>query len=332
LAPTRVVAVRAALLALVLLGGGACFRPSILSGGFKCGGPKSNQCPDNFVCDQSGFCVTTLDGGVGGAGGAAGSGGMMATGGHGGMGGAQVVCLPPVADTNCSGPVDAGGMCDPVCNTGCGSCNEKCSVNSQKTETCNPLFNAGGSTPSLFGTCQARNVGTASQSDNCAAGQVCLQLTTCNFECYQFCRSDADCSGSTCTRDLGNGRLGCEVPPADNCDPVKLKTGASDGCPGGNLSSCYLSGTTEHTVCDCQNNGTSGSVSSPCTQSRDCFPGLVCADEGRGAQCYQVCRLPGDGGVDLTRADAGEQECTTTCIPFPLTNGTNSATYGVCVH
>ncbi|HVZ89399.1 MAG TPA: hypothetical protein VHG72_20730, partial [Polyangia bacterium] len=304
----RVVAVRAALLVAVLAGG-ACFRPSIKSGGFRCGGPHNDQCPDNFVCDKTTtLCVSSIDGGVGGAGG---MGGAAGTGGHLGTGGMAIVCLPAVADTNCGtgGTVDAGGMCDPVCNTGCKSCDEKCSVNTAGTETCNaPLA---GPPPALFGSCTPRALsGASSQTDNCAPGQVCLGLTTCGSECYQFCRSDLDCNGTSCTRDLGNGRLGCEVPLAD-CDPVKLKSGASNGCPGGNLGSCYLSGQTEHTLCDCQtyNPSVTGVVGDPCTHSRDCFAGLVCANEGQGLKCYQVCRLPGDGGVDLTRVDAGEQEC-----------------------
>lgn len=322
----RVVAVRAALLVAVLAGG-ACFRPSIKSGGFRCGGPHNDQCPDNFVCDKTTtLCVSSIDGGVGGAGG---MGGAAGTGGHLGTGGMAIVCLPAVADTNCGtgGTVDAGGMCDPVCNTGCKSCDEKCSVNTAGAETCNaPLA---GPPPALFGTCTQRALaGAASQTDNCAPGQVCLKLTICGTQCFQFCRSDADCNGTSCTRDLANGQLGCDVPQVD-CDPIQ--GAANNGCSGGSFTSCYVSSQTEHTVCDCQTLNSSGALGDTCTRSRDCFPGLVCVNgTGTGATCYKACRLPGDGGVDETRVDAGEQPCVGTCSPFQLSDGTSSKTFGYC--
>jgi hypothetical protein len=49
-------------------------------------------------------------------------------------------------------------------------------------------------------------------------------------------------------------------------------------------------------------------------------------------QCKKVCRLTGDGGVDLTKRDAGEMGCVDyrNCQPFLVSNGTSSTTFGYC--
>jgi hypothetical protein len=49
-------------------------------------------------------------------------------------------------------------------------------------------------------------------------------------------------------------------------------------------------------------------------------------------QCKKACRLPGDGGVDLTKRDAGESGCVDykNCLPFLVSSGTSSSTFGFC--
>jgi hypothetical protein len=313
-----------------LLASAGCFRPKYLTGGYACG--EDGGCPSSQVCDPSSkLCVGSL-GGAGGKGG---------EGGKGGMGGRDAGVDMP-ADRPCTGaiascqPSDAG-LCDPVCNTGC-SCLKKCSVNGNGELTCN-VPTAG--SPGLLGTCAQTAFGST-QTDNCAPGQVCVapRGDECLLRCYQFCRTNSDCTnGASCSIDAGSGASLCDVPPFP-CDPVlnAAKFPQYSNCPGGNFVGCYLSGNSLDTVCDCQDSppdGSSGSNLQACVRSRDCFPGLVCIDPtGRGKQCRKVCRLPGDGGANLTKTDAGEQGCAnndpTLCLPFLLSNGMPSTTFGFC--
>jgi hypothetical protein len=330
-------AVRAALLCALLASVG-CFRPKILPGGFRCG-DGGNPCPDSFTCDKSiGSCIPNgSDAGAptGGTGGKGGQGGKGGTAGR-DAGVDKPVDRPCTAQVANCRPPDGGttGMCDPVCNTGCGECHEKCSVNSSGALTCNEPM---GTPTGLFGTCGQTNFG-AIQTDNCQPGQLCVAKNTCSTtgECYQFCRTNADCSGgASCSRDAGGGYSFCDVSPFA-CDPVVGAAKTNSGCPGGQFVGCYLSASTNSTLCDCQftSSGSAGAIHSSCTQSRDCFAGLICIDPTGhdNKTCLKVCRLPGDGGVDLTRKDAGEGECTdlSLCSPIALANGTTNPTYGVC--
>ncbi len=231
-------------------------------------------------------------------------------------------------------PTAATAMCDPVCNTGCGECYQKCSVNSGGALTCNEPK---GTPVGLFAACGQTSFG-ATQTDNCQPGQLCVTENTCSTtgECYQFCRTSADCSGDAgCSRDAGGGYSFCDVPPVA-CDPVVGAAKTNSGCSGGQFVGCYLSATTTNTLCDCQftSTGSAGAIHSACTRSRDCFAGLICLDPTghNNKTCLKVCRLPGDGGVDLTRTSAGEQGCTdlSLCSPIALANGMTNPTYGFC--
>jgi hypothetical protein len=333
----HVLAVRAALLGLVLASAG-CFRPKILTGGFSCG--PGDACPDGLMCDVSqNLCVTTIkDAGAGGSGGTGGSAGKSGQGGSAGMdagvrdmGPPDRPCLDPIASCQRS---DAG-MCDPVCNTGCGQCFQKCSVNTNGDLTCNAPSPGPPSAVGVFGQCAQMSAGP-SQTDNCAPGEFCLASGECGSRCYQLCRTDNDCpNNASCSRDAGGGNKFCDAPPA-GCDPVKgaALSQTYSGCVGGpNTFDCYLSATNlTTTICDCEFSG--GRYLDDCVHSRDCFAGLVCYDPSGGtapsAKCYPVCRLAGDGGADQTRTDAGEQPCNGgagSCQPFYPPN----PVYGYCL-
>src|SRR5579871_6897250 len=309
-------AVRVALFGTVLLAAG-CFRPKLGSGNFSC--LDSGTCPDNFYCDKgSGLC---FENGSGGKSGSAGTGGQGGQGGSPTDGGApDRPCLAPAASTNCPG--DAGaGLCDPVCNTGCGSCSDKCSVNSLGNLTCNPLGPAAAATVGLLQYCEQESPQDKSmQTDNCAPGEVCLSASLCPMpRCYQFCRTSADCSGgASCSRDAGGGNKFCDVPPVA-CNPLP---GMNTGCGATNVG-CYLSGTSLNTLCDCQfqrSDMKNGVLHDPCAHSRDCLPGYVCTNPtGTGSQCYPVCMLPQDGGTSTST-------CAGTCLPLSASN----ALYGFC--
>jgi hypothetical protein len=331
----HVLAVHAALLGIALASVG-CFRPKILPGGFRCV-VDGGACPDGFVCDPGSLtCVSSLGGAGGktGAGGAAGKGGQGGQAGQaatGGMGGQDAgPCLDAIA--NCQ-PSDAG-MCDPVCNTRCGECHQKCSVNTNGDLTCNAPYPAG-SAVGVFGQCSQMSTGP-DQTDNCAPGEFCYAAGECGSRCVRICRTNSDCpNNASCSRDAGGGNKFCDAPPVA-CNPVK---GAAinqqySGCVGPPTTlNCYVSSADfTATLCDCEFAG--GRFSDPCVTSRDCFAGLVCYDPTGGtapsAKCYPICRLPGDGGVDETRTDAGEQGCSGgpgNCLPFDPPN----PTYGYCL-
>jgi hypothetical protein len=320
-------AVRAALLCALLASLG-CFRPKILPGGFRCG-DGGNPCPDNFTCDKSsGSCIPN------GSDAGAPTGGTGGKGGQGGRGGAagrdagvdMPVDRPCTAQVANCRPADGGttGMCDPVCNTGCGECHEKCSVNSKGTATCADPFEPTKPAGLLQSCDQYVPSDPAGQSDNCAPGEICINASTCTLpRCYQFCRSNSDCQGgASCSRDAGAYRF-CDVPPSvPGCNPL---AGARDtsGCSNGLF--CYLSSSGQNTLCDCQFDRAgltgNGSPGSECNNSRDCLVGNVCVltNVMNPKQCFGVCLLPVDGGPADT--------CASNCAPLP---GAGNSIYGWC--
>jgi hypothetical protein len=314
----QVLAVRALMLGALLASAG-CFRPKILSGGYACGDAGSNPCPDNFVCDpRSHLCVSSI-GGASGTGGT-GTGGTTGTGGAGGVdaGGVDRPCIGAIAGCQ---PTDAG-LCDPVCNTGCGQCYQKCSFNTNGALTCNDLYPPNQPPVGLLQFCSPYSpADPTGQSDNCGPGQICANGSACGVpRCYRFCRRDSDCTGgASCSRDGGSYQF-CDVPPKV-CDPVAGGTGSQD-CGGLN---CYLAQTGKNTLCDCQFNraglGGVGRPSDSCNHSRDCLNGNACVflSASLGKQCKAVCLLPVDGGAP--------DPCPGGCQPLQADGG---STYGWC--
>jgi len=244
----------------------------------------------------------------------------------------DAACLDPM--TPCT-PGDAG-MCDPVCNTGCSKCYQKCSVDTAGDLTCNQLSTTGkpAGILQLCGPFQSSSSDLTTQSDNCQPGSACIAHNICGARCYQFCRKDADCqTNASCSIDAGGGNSFCDVPTMP-CNPVQgaASASATSGCPAGNtLQSCYLSSDTGKTVCDCYQVGVG--KGQPCVHARDCFGGLTCTDPfGHGTKlCYKVCRLPSPDGGAATPANAAEQGCSaSSCVPILLSNGTTTTVYGVC--
>lgn len=326
-------AVRAAL-ACALLASVGCFRPKILSYGYRCG--DSGACPDNFTCDKLiGYCLQSgtdagAPTGTGGKGGQGGQAGKPGTGGTGAVdaGAPDRPCTGQVAMATCP-QADAGtGTCDPVCNTGCGQCYQKCSVSSSGGLTCNDLYNPNPNNPNptplgLLAYCDSTSpANPLGETDDCAPGTVCIAGSTCPRRCYQFCRTTTDCQGgASCTRDAGAYSF-CDVPPMA-CNPIPT-SGLPSNCPSG--LSCYLS-SGGHTICDCQFDRvgslatSTGRPGDPCNHSRDCLSGSVCLNEiGFSKNCYKICLLPVDGGTD--------PNCLSGCMPLPGADG--GTPYGWC--
>ena len=177
-------------------------------------------------------------------------------------------------------------MCDPVCQTGCG-CHEKCLSNTVGTLTCSvPIAGR----PRVVGEgCNPFAPGSATQSDDCMPGLVCVP-DGCGNRCYKYCKTDGDCPMSTCTRDAGGGVKICDVPNVA-CNPI-TNNGMPDGCGTSSDSlTCWLSQSgTDQTFCDCPGVFSVGRPNTACTATRDCFPGLVCVGSNM-MQCQKACSL-----------------------------------------
>jgi hypothetical protein len=272
--------------ALVALSSAGCYKPHVKSGGFLCNAGLVPDCPEGFQCDMpSNTCIikgapvdaavehpeVKPDGAVD----------------HAEAGPIDVASdVPPV----CLKPVDgctsdpANTKCDPLCQTGCG-CHEKCSVNWKGLLTCNQQ--SGALARHEGQSCSPVSDSTLSQTYDCDPGLVCWN-EPCGSLCARFCRSDADCPGSVCARTLAGGFKACDFPASD-CNPVSALGDMK--CPVTD-EGCYLSATIpDRTVCDCPN--LSQKNGEPCNTSRDCLPGLVCADPLGGIVllCHPACSL-----------------------------------------
>ncbi len=204
-------------------------------------------------------------------------------------------------------------MCDPYCQSGC-ACNQRCLINAAGAPTCSQPLAPGNL--AVGQTCVVASSGTSSQTDACAPGSVCIR-EACGMHCFTYCRTDADCPNSTCSRPatelMGNpgGFKVCEVPFA-TCDPLKPHM----DCPS-TAETCYLSSVAaDRTFCACHNGDKR--ENDPCDSTEDCFPGLVCVGAGTAgdSRCRAVC---GMGTVIPCNGNA-------TCRPV---NG--SKTYGYCL-
>jgi hypothetical protein len=275
-----------------LLGAAACYSPKISPGGFACSKTYMQECPSGYSCRADNHCWLNgtnppADAGVDHAVDQAVDTTVEAA--------AEVhppdamIEVQPTCIVKPSPCTPAGGAtCDPMCSTGCPVCDQKCSVNTLGTATCNaPLA---GLVRQLGESCTVDKAGSAGQTDNCAAGLLCIQAS-CGSSCFKFCRVDADCPGSECSRTLTGGVKFCDVPAVKTCNPV---TGlAPTNCPG-SAQGCYVSATVpDETRCDCP--FADVHEGGDCTVSRDCLPGLVCADPNGQNHfiCERACKLTG---------------------------------------
>lgn len=277
----------------------ACYKPDIADNKLFCGGTLNDQCPDGFHC-VSGRCRTS--GGVGGTGGTVNTGGT---------GGTNPMCLGPLPGTT---PQNTG-MCDPVSQTGCADCTQRCNIVG-KMQVCQNPPAAGNKVSELC---------SFSPTDTCDPGLICLGelQPVCGAHCYRYCRKDGDCTdGAHCVVPLSFGdmeltQLVCDVPPV-TCLPYK----GTANCAKGEGFGCYLAGARfpEEVVCDCAGTLEEGQ---DCTIERaECKPGFICAianpGSGESAKCRAVC--------PLNNPALAKQVCNgAMCVPYA-----NSSKYGFC--
>lgn len=274
----------ALLLAAVIVGAGACYRPNIVDGGLFCSSPEQ-LCPDGFVC-SGGRCHKKLaDGAVSEV-----------------KAETNTDTRPPDAGSDACTPssgiagcvVQSGLACDPVCQTVC--------CGGQKCTAMNTGPSPGGAatlgcaavnTPirRLGDPCDPKDAGTERRSDNCAAGLACIEGNNGSM-CLKLCRGDADCDpGIKCEQrgiEAGTGSYVASVCglPHTPCDPT---LGPISGCPSSRI--CYLvtsdrlNGDT--TICEISS-GENKNLS--CKYSRECLIGYTCAATGPGAgYCRPTC-------------------------------------------
>jgi hypothetical protein len=150
---------------------------------------------------------------------------------------------------------------------------------------------AGGAakTRQLGETCAPSQAPDGGQTDDCDPSLVCVQ-DCASYRCYRPCQTDLDCPESLCTtRGAPVGTRLCEIR-FTTCDPVGGKTGcaAAEGCYL--LSSAAAPSGVDQLVCDCP--AGSNAVAMSCSDSRDCFAGLVCPPQGSGVgagYCQRLC-------------------------------------------
>ena len=254
-ARSRTSSLAALVLTAVVVLGADCYKPNVESGGLTCASAPAKPCPDGFTCVGA-VCVsaTAPDAAVGSGGHGGTASGGHGSGGHLASGGAP----------GTGGQVSTGGV-----------------VGSGGTPPGQPR--------AVGESCTITDLDAPDQSDNCQAGATCVEDCAQNV-CFRTCNTDDDCPGASCTRMTKSGIKFCELAYTA-CDPHAASM--EQGCAGS--TSCYLLSSTpapgggDRTVCDCPVD--EKGLNEPCTESRDCFPGLVCpaSTAPGGGFCRQAC-------------------------------------------
>lgn len=260
-----------------------CYKPNLADGKLLCG--PAGACPDGYAC-VNGLCW---------------QGGIVSPPDGGG-----VVDMAPPPDLSCFGAVPectvtSTGVCDPVCQTGCG-CQEKCSVSSAGEAACVPVQGQ----KAVGAGCNVMGYQSPAQTDDCVPGAVCLYpggKGTTRAYCFALCSSDTACPNSRCVpRPVSPPPdTVSKAPTANVCDTPFTQTPCNPfdntGCVG-DLSYCYLAPpdpVTGDSRTQCEYFPGPGGISNTCDWSRECFPKFACPRNDDGAVrpgagfCLPVC-------------------------------------------
>jgi len=317
---------------LIMIGVGACYRPSLTDGGLTCA-TTSPFCPEGYSCHQTRCYKGAADAspdvimtdGPSDRGGGGGAGGNGSTDGSAkDMDGASTsdadasACVPRQATAACTPQV--GLACDPVCQTGCCT-TEKCTAENRASDGSSTaaLGCSSGSWLRNEGeTCDVTNAGTTLRTDNCLPGLLCVTGDADKI-CMKLCRGDADCAGGVTCESRQIERPGAYLAsvcglPAAACNP--LSSVLSTGCPAGRT--CYLVRSSAGDRTECDISGGEGTNAVSCKAVSDCLPGWTCPLTGPGAaRCRPVCTH------DALSSSAG--------CPVGLTCQSTGTTYDLCL-
>lgn len=266
-----------------------CYQPDIKSGQLRCADGGTGLCPSGFTC-VAGRCVSP---------GARTDGGGPRDGTASGDASDAPICETVSPRSGCTVQTSPPLVCDPVCRTGCG-CGRKCSSSTEGVIGCFPAdLQVANHAP--LEACTVQGLATATQSDNCEPGSMCLGAagygSSAGTFCFSLCRTAADCpTGLACNpRRVGVGGspvavMVCDLPFTP-CDPGRLADGAdSVGCPK-ERPQCYLvapdSTGGSRTVCELAA-GDRGR-DTDCALPRDCIQGQTCPTADGVRRCRPVC-------------------------------------------
>jgi len=124
-------------------------------------------------------------------------------------------------------------------------------------------------------------IGEACSGGACQAG-TCLDLSGTGARCYRFCKTQADCGGTTCLELTGQTWKVCGLP-ASAFEPCNLLAPACQDAAAG----CYVSGITTQPICLTAGTKAEGDA---CEQPSDCAAGLHCHVDD---QCHALCGTAG---------------------------------------
>jgi hypothetical protein len=275
--------------AAALVAAAGCYNPKIEEGAFSC---PSGSCPSGFSCTL-GKCYKNAparaDAGADGA------------------------CQQN--ERECSPVTNPSGACDPVCQSGCGSCSDKCTNNGAGNVCVAATVPAAGN----YDSCSP-------DRDTCTAGAVCLgefNEQKCGAHCYRFCRVDSDCKGpagnqiARCTGEAQNASgdviyKHCS-PRIETCNPA----GPNPRCQGASAIdrpspafACYMLSWQhpDESVCECAGTLPDGA---PCSREYECVPGHECLKVGTDTRCRKLC-TPDNSPLPSVGCAIGQR-----CTPFP---------------
>lgn len=255
---------------------------------------------DDWTGGSTSTSTSSNGSGTGGAGGSSSN----------GMGGAAASSSSTAASSSsASSASSSSGVCNdnpcklvaPQC--GC-SGGEMCTIDGMGGRLCVAAGNTG-----IGQSCMTSN--------DCAAGGLCVKISSTISTCMEFCTADSTCTGpgGLCTIMLNDGSSG-QIPGvtlcSDNCDPTM-----NTGCPVSG-SSCHLAKESAgqmryYTRCGGSGSGTQGAA---CTNDEQCAPTFGCFNSGT-KKCLKYCVVNGaacPGGL--------------TCASIGVIGGTE---YGACL-
>ncbi len=253
--------------------------------------------------------------------------------------------VTPLPDANTT-QIDAGttSACNPLSPPGMQGCatGQKCTwIQVQDTpESLGKLGCVPDGTVASGGTCAPGAVGETTGYDNCAAGNICINMTCTDICGFDGSANAACAAGFNCTRYADLFANGEDDPVAGACNPgcnpvTQIQTGTNppSGCAAGR--GCYLLTSQTETVAVCAGAGTTA-VNTDITgvvYANSCVPGAQPRSKGTGVtgtECGGLCNpsdtmttnMTAEGGLELTVPAGAKDNCQTSWAAPPASDTT----------